>query len=77
MEAVLCPSVSHGISFVLITFTCKCSLFRIVGVVQGLWVLLHHQYLILIRNLLRYPVGALCHRDPASLDLQDWPFHAH
>jgi hypothetical protein len=31
--------------------------------------------LILTGTPLRYPVVALCHRDPAALDLQDWPFH--
>jgi hypothetical protein len=27
------------------------------------------------RTPLRYPAVVLCHRDPAALDLQDWPFH--
>ena len=32
--------------------------------------------LTLIGAPLGYPVVALCHRDPAALDLQDWLLHA-
>jgi len=36
---------------------------------------LHYLYWFLIGTPIRYPVVALCHGDPATLDLQDWPFH--
>jgi hypothetical protein len=39
------------------------------------WLLLHYQYENLIGTL-GYHIVALCHGDPASLDIQDWPFHA-
>ena len=45
------------------------------GVVRYLWLLLSYQYQTITRTPLRYPVVALCHGDPAALDLQDWPLH--
>ena len=35
----------------------------------------HYQYWILTGTSLRYPVVALCHGDPAALDLQERPLH--
>jgi hypothetical protein len=61
--------------FHLNIFTCKCSLPWVFGLCRGLWLLLHNQYWLLIRTLLRYPADALCHGDHATLDLQNWPFH--
>ena len=37
--------------------------------------LLYHQYWILPRMHLRYPVVALCHGDPAALEEQHWSIH--
>ena len=37
--------------------------------------LLHHQYRILTRTPLGYPVVALCHGDLVALDLQDQLLH--
>ena len=45
------------------------------GVVRYLWLLLSYQYQTITRTPLSYPVAALCHGDPAALDLQDWPLH--
>jgi hypothetical protein len=42
---------------------------------HGLWLLLNQQYRILPRTPLRDPVVALCHGDPAALDLQGQQFH--
>ena len=36
--------------------------------------LLHYQYWIPVATPLGYPVVALCHEDPAALDLQNQPF---
>lgn len=47
-----------------------------VSLVGGFWLLSYHQYWILTGVPPSYPVAALCHGDPAALDLQDWPFHA-
>ena len=67
--------MSHSISpFAQNRFN-EWSLQCITGLVQGLWLLLHHQYWILTRTPLRYPVVAMCHGDPAALDLQDRPLH--
>ena len=44
--------------------------------VQGLWLLLHYQYWILTGTPLGYPVVALCHGDPAALDLQGQSLYA-
>ena len=63
-------SVSHSIPFCPHFFACKCSLQWVIGLVWGLWLLLHYQYWILIRT----PLGvALYHGDPAPLVLQDCP----
>jgi hypothetical protein len=39
------------------------------------WFLLYYQFWILIGTPHGPPVVALFHRDPAALDLQDWPLH--
>ena len=70
MEAIVCHTVYP---FVHISLTCKCSLQWVFGLFQGFWLLLHYQYWILLGIPLR--VVALCHGDPAALDLEDWPFH--
>ena len=75
MEAVVCHSVSHSISLCPHIFTCKCSLQWVIGLVWGLWLLLHYQSWILTKSPLGYPAVALCHEDPAALDLQDWSLH--
>ena len=57
--------------------SCKCSL----QWTFGHWfdskplALLYHQYWILPRMHLRYPVVALCHGDPAALEEQHWSIH--
>ena len=45
----------------------------VTGVVRGLWFLL--QFWILTGTPLGYPVVALCHGDPAALDLHDQSLH--
>lgn len=45
----------------------------VIGLVQGLWLLLHSQYRVLTGTPLGYPVVALCHGEPAALDVQIWP----
>lgn len=55
--------------------TCKCSLQRVIGLVRGLWFLLHHQYWALTGTPLRFPVVALCHGDTGALGLPDMPLH--
>lgn len=70
MEAMLCHNELHSTPFCPYIFTCKYYLQQGIGVVQGLWLLLHHRYWILERTPLGYPVAALCHGNPADLDLQ-------
>ena len=65
VEAVVCHSESHSILFCPHFFACKCSLQWVISLVQGLWLLLHYQYQILTRT----PLFALCHGDPAALNL--------
>jgi hypothetical protein len=76
MEAAGCSSVFHTIPLCPHFFTCKCSLQGVIGLVCGLWLLLHHQYWFLTRTPLRYSVVALCHGDLAALDLQGQTLHA-
>ena len=45
------------------------------SLVQGLWLLLHHQYWILAGTPLRCPLVVLSHGDPAALVLQCLPLH--
>lgn len=56
VEAVVCYSVSHSVFFCLNIFTCKCSLKGAIGLVQGLWILLHYHYWILTKTPFGYPV---------------------
>lgn len=74
MEAVVCQCESQCVllpkQLYLQTF-----IPRAIGVVRGLWLLLHHQCWILPMASLRYLLVALCHGDPAALDLQDPPLH--
>jgi hypothetical protein len=72
MEAAMCHSVSHSTPFCAHIFTCKCSLQGIIGLVQGLRLLLRCRHWILTGTPLGCLVIALCHGDPAALDLQDW-----
>jgi hypothetical protein len=53
----------------------QCSLQWVIGLIWDLWLLWHHQYQVLIRTPLGYPLVALCHGDPAALEQQAWPFH--
>jgi hypothetical protein len=41
-------------------FTCKCLLQGLIGLVRGLWLLLHSQHWVFTGTLLRYPVFSLC-----------------
>jgi hypothetical protein len=68
-KILLCHSVSHSIALCPHIFACKCSLPWVIGLVLGRWLLLHHQYWILTGTPLRYPVVALCLKDPVVLDL--------
>lgn len=45
------------------------------GLVQGLWVLVHHQFWILTETHLRYPAVTLIHGDPVAMVPQDWFLH--
>jgi hypothetical protein len=74
-KAVVCPSVSHSKPFCPHIFTCKCSLRWVSSLFQGLWLLLYCQYWNFTGISLGYPVLALCHQDPAALDMQAQPFH--
>ena len=69
MEASVHHSVSH-----LHFFTCKHSLQCVIGLV-GLWLLLHYQYWVLTGTFLDYPVVALCHGDPSTLNLHGQHLH--
>ena len=69
VEVIISDNVYHSIPFYPYFFTCKCSLQWVTGLVWGLWLLLHYQYLILIGTPLGYPVVVLCHGDSAALDL--------
>lgn len=53
-----CVSVSHSVPFWPHIFSCKCSLHWVVGLVQGLWLLLLSQCWICPRVLLSYPFVA-------------------
>ena len=44
-----------------------------IGLVQGLWLLLHNQYWVLTGTPLRFPAVALCHGDPAGQALSHTP----
>jgi len=72
VDAGVCHSVSYSMPFCPNIFICKFSLQWVIGLVWSLWLLLWYQYWILTRTLLRYSI-ALCHGDPAVLNLQDWP----
>ena len=48
---------------------------RVFGLARGLWLLLHCQYWIVTGIPLEYSLAVLCHGDPTTLDLQDWPLH--
>ena len=48
---------------------------RVIGLVQGLWLLLHYDCWALIGTPLGYPVVALCRGGPAALGLQDLSLH--
>jgi hypothetical protein len=67
MEAVVCPSVSYSIPFAHTFVARKCLLQWVIGLVQGLWLLLLFPYWNLPVSPLRYPVIALCHGDRVTL----------
>ena len=50
---------------------------RVIGLVRGLWFLLHYQWWALSETLFGYSVLALFVEilEPAALGLQDWSFH--
>ena len=75
MEAVVGRSESYSKAFSAYIFPCKCPLHRVIGLVQGLWLLLHYDCWTLIGTPLGYPVVALCHGGPAALGLQDLSLH--
>jgi hypothetical protein len=64
----------HSISLCPYIFICKGSLQWVIGLVQDLWLLWHHQCSILIRNSSYYSAVAVCPGDPAALDQQHWPY---
>jgi hypothetical protein len=74
-EAAECHGVSHSTPFSPNSFTCKCSLQWVIGLLLGPWLLLLYQYWHLTETPLRYPVVAPCHGNPAALDLQDRALH--
>jgi hypothetical protein len=74
VKALVCHSVSHSIFLCPHIVTCKYSLQWVTGLVQGLWLLWHHQYWIFTGTPPRYLVF-LCHGDSAALGQQGWPFH--
>lgn len=47
-----------------------------VGLVQGVWLLLYHQYWTLKETGLGYPAVDPSHGDPAAMVQQDRPLHA-
>jgi len=53
----------------------QCSLQWGVGLVQGLWLLLHHQLCILTQTTPEYPAAALRHEDAEASDLEDRTLH--
>lgn len=68
MVAALSHSESQGIPFSLSSFICISMLQCVIGLVWGLWHLLHYQYWILTRPLLGSPFIVLCH------ELQLWNY---
>lgn len=72
----LCVSLSISVCPHIFTHSLT-SLLSAMGhcLIRGLWLLVHYKYWTLTGTLLRYPVVALCHGDPAALDLQDPPLH--
>jgi hypothetical protein len=70
----VCHSVSHGIFLCPHIFSCKCSLQWVIGLVQGIWLLPHHQYWIIAGTLPCYPVSRrACSFLSAGLVLSDIP----
>ena len=68
----MCPTVQSFVhTAVLANVHCPQS----IGLVQGLWLLLHCQYWILTRTPLGFLVVGLCHGDLKALGLQDQPLH--
>lgn len=55
------------------SFTWKCWLQWVIGLVRGFWLSLHCQYWILTGISLKDSVVALCHGDPDALLLWNWP----
>jgi hypothetical protein len=72
----LCVSLSISVCPHIFTHSLT-SLLSAMGhcLIRGLWLLVHYKYWTLTGTLLRYPVVALCHGDPAALVLQDPPLH--
>lgn len=75
MEAIVYHSVFHNIPLSPNTFIWKCSLQWVNGLVQDLWLLLHHQYWFFTGTPPGYHVVALYYGDPAVLDQQGQAFH--
>lgn len=75
MEAVNLHTESCSKPFYPYVFTCKCSLQRVVGLVRGLWFLLHYQCWALTGTPIGCPVVALWHGGPAALSQQDQSLH--
>lgn len=53
----------------------QCSLQWVISLFGGLWLLLHYLYWIFTGTSLGYPVIGLCHRDPTTLNMQNWSLH--
>lgn len=75
VEVVVCHSESNSTPFCPHFFTFKCSSQWVIGLIPRLWLQLHHQYRLLTRTSLGYPVVALCHGDPKALKLKSWLLH--
>jgi hypothetical protein len=66
----VCSTVCNFLSHI---FTYKCSLQWVIGLVWGILTFAILSILDPRGSPLGYSVVALCHRDSAALDLQDWP----
>lgn len=72
MGAAVCHAVYF---FCPLSFMCECSLSWVIGLVQNLWHLVHHQFLNISQPTLEYPAVVLSHGDPAAIILPDKSHH--
>lgn len=57
------------------SFICRCSLLQVFGLVQGFWLLTHHQCWTITETPLRHPVITQSLGDPAAFVLKDQFLH--